>query len=130
MSESRTDRTPRRTGRNERRSDCPIACSLDVIGDRWTLLVIRDLLRGKARFGEFLTSSESIPTNILTDRLKRLEEAGLVTTVRYSERPPRVEYRLTEEGRELTPVEQAIARWGLAHVPGTRVPDPPLGDAS
>src|SRR5918912_1391089 len=87
----------RRTAhRDERRSDCPIACSLDLIGDRWTLLVIRDLMRGKARFGDFLGSSEGIPTNILTERLKRLEDAGLVTRVPYREHPPRFEYRLTD----------------------------------
>ena len=60
-----------------RRSLCPVACSLDILGDRWTLLVIRDLFAGKSRFGEFLASPEHIPTNILAERLKRLERAGL-----------------------------------------------------
>ena len=57
-----------------RRSRCPVACTLDVLGDRWSLLVIRDIVRGKSRYGEFLDSPEGIPTNILADRLKRLHE--------------------------------------------------------
>ena len=102
------------------RSRCPVACSLDVIGDRWSLLVIRDLFAGKQRFGEFLASPEHIPTNILAERLKRLERAGLVETSAYSERPRRLEYALTPRGRELAPVLDAIAVWGLAQFPGTR----------
>jgi DNA-binding HxlR family transcriptional regulator len=103
-----------------RRSACPVACSLDVIGDRWTLLVVRDLLAGKKRFGEFVASPERIPTNILTERLRRLETAGLIETRRYSERPPRAEYVLTPRGLELGPVLDAVASWGLAQFPGTR----------
>jgi DNA-binding HxlR family transcriptional regulator len=103
-----------------RRSLCPVACSLDVIGDRWTLLVIRDLFSGKHRYGEFLTSPEGIPTNILAERLKRLESAGLVASVQYSEHPPRFEYELTERGRGLLPVLDALADWGLEQFPGTR----------
>src|SRR4051812_4841615 len=90
------------------RSACPVACTLDVIGDRWTLLVVRDLLLGKRRFGDFLQSAEGIPTNILTDRLKRLERAGLVATSRYLEHPPRFEYHLTPEGQALAPIVRAI----------------------
>jgi DNA-binding HxlR family transcriptional regulator len=104
----------------ERRSQCPVACSLDVIGDRWTLLVIRDLFAGKHRYGEFLSSPEGIPTNILAERLKRLESAGLVASVPYSEHPPRFEYQLTERGRELRHVLDALATWGLEQFPGTR----------
>jgi DNA-binding HxlR family transcriptional regulator len=102
------------------RSRCPVACSLDVLGDRWTLLVIRDLFAGKSRFGEFLASPERIPTNILAERLKRLERAGLITGSAYNEHPPRFDYHLTERGRELAPVVDAIAVWGLAQFPGTR----------
>jgi DNA-binding HxlR family transcriptional regulator len=105
--------------RRERRSGCPVACTLDVVGDRWTLLVVRDLLRGKTRYGDFLRSSESIPTNILAERLKRLEQAGLVESRLYSEHPPRYEYELTEAGRALAPIVRAIAAWGEAHIPGT-----------
>ncbi len=81
-----------------RRSTCPVACTLDVVGDRWTLLVIRDLFKGKKRYGDFLASPEKIPTNILADRLKRLEGEGLISSALYSEHPPRSEYRLTPEG--------------------------------
>jgi DNA-binding HxlR family transcriptional regulator len=105
---------------DELRSRCPVACSLDVLGDRWTLLVIRDLFAGKSRFGEFMTSPERIPTNILAERLKRLERAGLIATTPYSEHPLRVDYRLTERGRALAPVVDAIAVWGLEQFPGTR----------
>jgi DNA-binding HxlR family transcriptional regulator len=102
-----------------RRSDCPVACTLEVLGDRWTLLVVRDLLVGKKRYGDFLASQEKIPTNILADRLKRLEREGLIASVRYSEHPPRVEYHLTPEGRELGRVVEALATWGLKHFPVT-----------
>jgi DNA-binding HxlR family transcriptional regulator len=105
-----------------KRSLCPVACSLDLIGGRWTLLVIRDLFAGKRRYGEFLGSAERIPTNILADRLKRLESAGLVTSAAYSQHPPRYEYQLTERGRTLAPVLDAMAAWGVAQFPGTRIP--------
>lgn len=104
------------------RSGCPVACALDVVGDRWTLLVVRDLLRGKKRFGELAASSERIPTNILADRLKRLERAGLVEAAPYSAHPPRFEYTLTPPGRELKPILSAVAAWGHARFPGTRAP--------
>jgi DNA-binding HxlR family transcriptional regulator len=106
-----------RTG--TRRSACPVACALEVVGDRWTLLVIRDLFAGKKRYGELLASAEKIPTNILADRLKRLEREGLVSSAPYSEHPPRVEYHLTPEGRELGRALEALAAWGLKHFPGT-----------
>ena len=102
-----------------RRSLCPVACALDVMGDRWTLLVIRDLLGGKRRYGDFLASAEKIPTNILADRLKRLEREGLIARAPYSTRPPRDEYHLTPEGRELGRAVDALATWGLKHCPGT-----------
>jgi DNA-binding HxlR family transcriptional regulator len=104
------------------RSTCPVACALDVIGDRWSLLVVRDLFAGKHRFGDFLASPERIPTNILAERLRRLEAAGLIFTMAYSQRPPRFEYHLTDHGRALAPVVDAMAAWGLAQFPGTRVP--------
>ena len=104
------------------RSACPVACALDVVGDRWTLLVVRDLLRGKKRFGEFAESSERIPTNILAERLKRLVRAGLVEAAPYSAHPPRFEYTLTRSGRELEPVLSTVAAWGHARFPNTRPP--------
>jgi DNA-binding HxlR family transcriptional regulator len=104
------------------RSPCPVANALDVVGDRWTLLVIRDLFAGKRRFGDFLRSPEHIPTNVLAERLKRLEHAGLMASVPYQERPRRLEYHLTPRGRELSPILDALAVWGLVQFPGTRPP--------
>jgi DNA-binding HxlR family transcriptional regulator len=110
-------------GRHQRRSACPVACSLDLLGDRWTLLVVRDLLRGKSRFGEFLASAERIPTNILADRLRRLEQAGLISGTTYGAHSRRKAYQLTEAGRALAPAVRALRDWGLAHIPDTRAPD-------
>ena len=102
------------------RSLCPVANALDVLGDRWTLLVIRDLFAGKHRFGEFLDSPEHIPTNILAERLKRLERAGVIETRAYQTRPTRYAYELTPRGRDLRPILDALAVWGLVQFPGTR----------
>ncbi len=101
-----------------RRSCCPIACTLDLLGDRWTVLVIRDLFAGKRRYSEFVRSPESIATNILADRLAWLVDRGLVERA-VPEGKRRAEYRLTDEGRSLEPVLGAVARWGLKHIEGT-----------
>ncbi|MBW8877869.1 MAG: helix-turn-helix transcriptional regulator [Acidobacteria bacterium] len=107
------------------RSACPIANALDLLGDRWTLLVIRDLLfAGKRRFGDFLTSPEGIPTNILSDRLRRLEESGVVAKAPYQLHPARYEYQLTAKGRDLFPVLRALMEWARSHVPGVASPPP------
>ena len=103
-----------------RRSDCPVANTLDVIGDKWSLLVIRDLLHGKHTYGEILTSPEGIPTNILADRLRRLEEAGVIESRPYQDRPVRYAYELSAKGRDLGEVLLALVRWGKRHIPGTR----------
>jgi DNA-binding HxlR family transcriptional regulator len=109
------------------RSVCPIANALDLLGDKWTLLVVRDLLLfGKKRFGEFLSSQEGIPTNILTDRLRRLEDCGIVVKVAYQSRPPRHEYHLTAKGADLFPVLRALIDWANRHIPGTAVAPPGL----
>ena len=105
--------------RGARRSPWPVACALDIVGDRWTLLLVRDLLGGKRRYGDFLASAEKIPTNILADRLKRLEREGLIRRVPYSLHPLRNEYELTPEGRELGRAVDALAVWGTRHFPGT-----------
>ena len=105
-----------------RRSRCPVACTLDLLGDRWTLLVVRDLVRGKRRFAQFLESSERIPTNILADRLKRLKAAGVVSAVTYQERPPRMEYRLTAKGEDLRPLMREMVYWGVRHAGGRMPP--------
>lgn len=94
------------------RSNCPVACTLDVIGDRWTLLIVRDLLKGKKRYGEFIESAEKIPTNILADRLKMLERSGIVEKNLYSEHPPRGEYILTTKGKELGQIVKNMRDWG------------------
>lgn len=103
-----------------RRSRCPIASTLDVVGDKWSLLVIRDLLRGKRTYGELADSPEGIPTNILAERLRRLEDAGIVVTSVYQERPVRYAYALSEKGLALGDVLLAFVRWGKKHIPGTQ----------
>jgi len=104
------------------RSPCPIAVTLDLVGDKWSLVIVRDMLVGKRRYGEFLASPEGIPTNILADRLKRLEACGLVSKRPYQDHPPRHEYDLTPSGVALLPVLQAISRWGNSNIPGTWKP--------
>ena len=106
----------------KRRSSCPAACALDLAGDKWTLLVVRDLLRGRHTFKALLESDEGIPTNILADRLKRMARAGLVVAKPYQERPVRYAYALTDKGRDLEYVLGAVARWGKKHIRGTKVP--------
>jgi DNA-binding HxlR family transcriptional regulator len=109
------------------RSACPIAGALDIVGDSWTLLVIRDLLfYDKHRFADFLASPEGISTNILAERLQRLERCGLVEKRAYQERPRRYEYVLTARGYDLLPVVRAVITWGKTHVPGT-AKHPPAG---
>lgn len=95
---------------------CPVAKSLELVGDRWTLLLVRDLLRGARRFADFHVSLPGIPPNILSHRLKLMEEHGLVTRRLYSEHPPRAEYELTPRGQELGVVIAALASWGTRHV--------------
>ncbi|MBA4142678.1 MAG: helix-turn-helix transcriptional regulator [Nitrosospira sp.] len=103
------------------RSSCPITNGLDIFGDRWTLLIIRDLILGKRRYQDLISSPENIASNILADRLRRLETAGLVTRRAYQQKPERHEYFLTEKGRDLKPVLEAISQWAKKHSPGTAV---------
>ena len=93
-----------------------MAKSLEVVGDRWTLLLIRDLLPGPRRFQDLQQSLAGIPPNILSGRLKLMEEHALVARRFYSEHPPRAEYALTDKGRELGVVVGALAAWGCRHV--------------
>src|SRR4029079_4012825 len=95
---------------------CPVAKSLEVVGDRWTLLVVRDLLSGPRRFQDFLGTLPGIAPNILSARLKLMEEHGLIVREFYSDRPPRAQYVLSEKGRELGMVVGALAAWGGRHV--------------
>lgn len=99
-----------------RRSDCPISFSLDLFGDRWTLLVLRDLLLAdKRHFQEMLESEEGIASNILADRLKRLEDCGVVERVRDPQDRRRFVYRPTRKGVELVPLLMEIAYWGARY---------------
>jgi DNA-binding HxlR family transcriptional regulator len=103
-----------------RRSDCPTAYALDVFGDRWTLLVIRDLMFvGKRRYGDFLDSEESIATNILSDRLSRLETCGIVAASSDPTDRRRKVYRLTQKGIDLAPLMVEMILWSAKHDPRT-----------
>jgi DNA-binding HxlR family transcriptional regulator len=104
----------------ERRSPCPIACSLDILGDRWTLLVIRDLILGQTRFRDFAASPEGIPTNILSERLERLQHHGIIEQIPAHDGTKRFAYRLTKKGEALRPVLKAVRDWGLAWDKTTR----------
>ncbi len=97
--------------------NCSIARALEVLGDRWTLLVIRDAFLGVRRFEDFQRDLE-VARNVLTDRLGRLVEEGVLKRVRYQERPERFEYRLTAKGLDLWPVTMALLRWGDEHYLG------------
>lgn len=103
------------------RSPCPVANVLDMFGDKWTLLIVRDLILGKNRYGEFAQSMEGIPSNILANRLKRLETEGVVAKSVYCDKPARYQYELTEKGRDLQPVLEAMVAWAGKHVPGVQV---------
>ena len=114
----------RSTGKNtaqERRSPCPVACALDLFGDRWTLVIIRDLILGKTRFKDFVGSPERIPTNILSNRLERLQQRGIIRQVPANEGAKRMAYELTEKGASLRPVLREIRDWGLKWEEGTQV---------
>ena len=104
-----------------RRSPCPLACSLDLFGDRWTLLVVRDLMRGATRFKELAAGPEGIPTNILSERLKRLLRGSVIEPAPASDGSKHRAYRLTSKGEALRPVLAAVRDWGLAWEKGTRV---------
>jgi DNA-binding HxlR family transcriptional regulator len=104
----------------EKRSICPIACTLDLLGDKWTLLVLRDILFfKKSRFEQFLESPEKIATNILTDRLHKLEKAELITKAPYGNHRLRMAYTATEKGLSTAPILKEIVKWGLRNIEGT-----------
>ncbi len=106
-----------------RRSDCPISYALDLFGDKWTLLVVRDLaLYAKRHYGELLASDERMATNILADRLARLEAWGVVNKQPDPTNRRRVIYRLTERGKDLLPVLVEMIRWSGQHDPASAAP--------
>jgi DNA-binding HxlR family transcriptional regulator len=111
----------RKSVETDRRSPCPVACSLDILGDRWTLLVVRDLFLGRGRFRDFTASPEGIPTNILSDRLERLLQHGIVEQIPAADGTKRSAYRLTKKGKALGPVLAAMRDWGLKWERGTRL---------
>jgi DNA-binding HxlR family transcriptional regulator len=102
------------------RSPCPVASTLDIIGDKWSLLVVRDLFAGKKTYNDFQRSPEKISTNILADRLKRLADCEIVEKRPYQERPLRYEYILTAKGKDLGTVLKAMVHWGESHIPGSK----------
>lgn len=105
-----------RNGEDRHRSGCPVNISLEVFGDRWSLLIVRDLMvRGFRAFQDFLDSGEGIATNILTDRLRRLQGAGIVEAERDPKDGRRVNYRLTKKGIDLAPVMLELLIWGAQH---------------
>jgi DNA-binding HxlR family transcriptional regulator len=100
---------------------CPIAHSLDLLGERWTLLIVRDLLLGPRRYGDLLAGLSGMSTDLLADRLRALEDARVVQRRRLAPPAGATVYELTEHGEELRTVLSALARWGAPHLP-------PLGD--
>ncbi len=111
-------------GNRDSLSICPIACALNELGDRWTLVVIRDMyFFDKQRFEEFLQSPEKISTNILAERLRRLEKLGIITKQPYGSHSQRMSYLLTQRGKALAPVLEALVQWGLENIPGTAIPN-------
>lgn len=97
---------------------CPVARALNVVGDRWTLLILRDLFRdGPHRFQGFMDSLAGIAPNTLSARLKALEADGIVARRFYAEHPPRAEYLLTKKGEKLAPILKALYDWGRRHAP-------------
>lgn len=110
--------------RQDRRSTCPISTALEVVGDRWTLLVLRDLaFAGKRHFREFLKSEEAISSNVLTERLGLLMEQGIVTRSGDPTHAQKAVYSLTEKGLDLLPVLVALSVWSQKHHPDTRRPE-------
>jgi DNA-binding HxlR family transcriptional regulator len=95
---------------------CPVAKSLEIVGERWTLLIVRDLLGGARKFQDLQASLPGIAPALLSERLKLMETHGLVERHFYSEHPPRAEYRLSDKGRELGVVIGALATWGSRHL--------------
>jgi DNA-binding HxlR family transcriptional regulator len=101
-----------------KRSSCPVSCALDILGDKWTLLVIRDILfLQKQYFQDFLESPEKIASNILSDRLKKLEECNIVLRQRDPDNARRIIYTLTDKGLDLSPAILELLRWGAKHDP-------------
>lgn len=94
---------------------CPVETTLTLIGDKWKVLILRDLMPGKKRFGELKKSIGTVSQKVLTAQLRDMEANGLLTRTVYAEVPPRVEYSLTELGQSLKPILEAMQNWGEAY---------------
>jgi DNA-binding HxlR family transcriptional regulator len=106
----------RRSAALDHRGRCAIAGTLQIVGDQWTLVIIRDLLRGYSKFADLAAAPEGIARSVLSERLKLLEAEGIVVRRFYSDHPPRAEYRLTRKGLALGPTLGALARWGTRYL--------------
>ncbi len=108
---------------DKRRSLCPVTFALDVMGDKWSLLIVRDLMFREMRtYGEFLDNGDGIATNVLADRLKRLESEGILEKSRDPENRRRIIYRLTPKGLDLAPILLEMVRWSGKYDPDTGAP--------
>ncbi|SDM52682.1 DNA-binding transcriptional regulator, HxlR family [Catalinimonas alkaloidigena] len=108
----------------KQRSTCPISTSLDVLGDKWTLLILRDIVwAGKSTYGQFLRSPEKIATNILADRLAGLEAQGILSKAVADDKKSKFTYRLTEKGVDIVPILVELILWGAKHAPTIVDPD-------
>ena len=108
----------------KQRSPCPVSSSLDVLGDKWTLLILRDIVfAGKSTYGQFLQSAEKMATNILADRLAVLESQGLLTKAVAADKKSKFTYRLTEKGVDTIPIIDELVLWGAKHYPTIADPD-------
>jgi DNA-binding HxlR family transcriptional regulator len=102
----------------KQRSTCPVSTSLDVLGDKWTLLILRDMVfAGKSTYGQFLLSGEKVATNILADRLAVLESQGILTKAVAADKKSKFTYRLTEKGLDIVPIIVELILWGAKHCP-------------
>lgn len=102
--------------RSYRQKNCPVARALDIIGERWTILLLLDLfLQGPRRFQDFQEPLAGVAPNTLSARLKAMEEQDLIARRVYSDHPPRLEYQLTDKGKSLGPVLKALRKWGEDH---------------
>jgi DNA-binding HxlR family transcriptional regulator len=105
------------------RSSCPIANTLDILGDRWTLIIIRDLMfREKREYGELLNSEEGISSSVLATRLEQLQCTGIITKTDHPTDQKKYRYHLTAKGIDLMPMMIDVVLWGMQHVPGTLAP--------
>ena len=103
-----------------KRSYCPLSCTLDLFGDRWSLILIRDLMNGKSHFKEFMASPEKIATNILSNRLNNLLKLKMIETCPSPIYSGRFGYHLTQKGKSLKPLISQMSEWGLSHIQGTK----------